>query len=77
MLCCVDHQVIILDALSATGLRSIRYALECTECAFPIEIISNDISKEAITTILNNVKVNQINNVIVNHDDARYVIHLN
>ena len=44
----------VLDALSATGIRGLRYALEA-----PVEEVwLNDISEEAFTLILKNVELN-------------------
>lgn len=64
-----------MDALSATGLRSIRYALECRSGSpLPVEIIANDISKPAIATIKENAAANGVEEaIIVNEDDARCV----
>lgn len=64
-----------MDALSATGLRSIRYSLECTDCVLPIEVVANDISKNAIETINANIESNKVKNVTVNHDDATMLMH--
>ncbi|ASJ12443.1 tRNA (guanine(10)-N(2))-dimethyltransferase [Thermococcus thioreducens] len=44
----------VLDALSATGIRGIRYALETPAK----EVWLNDISKEAFNLILKNVRLN-------------------
>ena len=66
----VKDEVTILDALSATGLRSVRYSLECTECSLPIKVIANDISMPAIEQIKTNIEENNLKNVVVNHDDA-------
>lgn len=69
----MTSQVLILDALSATGLRSIRYALECRQGSpLPLEVVANDISKASIATIKENVKAHGVEDVItVNEDDAR------
>ena len=48
-----DNDAKILEALSATGLRSIRYAKEINGVK---EIVANDISKRAVASIANNVK---------------------
>ena len=72
----VRNNVSILDALSATGLRSIRYALECRECDRPIEIIANDLSEKAIVAIRSNVEQHpEIDNITVNHADASIFMH--
>lgn len=52
----------ILEALSATGLRSIRYA---KEVAGVRDIIANDLSKAAVESIGENVKHNKVENLIV------------
>lgn len=51
----------ILEALSATGLRSIRYA---KEIAGVKEIIANDISSRAVNDIKNNVIYNGVENLV-------------
>lgn len=60
-----------MDALSATGLRSIRYSLECKDSFLPLNIIANDISDKSIETIKLNVATNGVENVSINHEDAR------
>lgn len=57
-----DNGLRILEALSATGLRSIRYA---KEVAGVREIIANDLSKAAVESIAKNVKHNNVANLIV------------
>ncbi|KAJ0175313.1 hypothetical protein K1T71_009454 [Dendrolimus kikuchii] len=60
--------VSILEALSATGLRSIRYAKEIPGIT---KIIANDLSQQAVETIKNNVIHNKVENLIeTSHDDA-------
>lgn len=73
----IKDKVTILDALSATGLRSIRYALECRSGSpLPVEIVANDISKAAIATIQANVAANGVAEaVIVNEDDASLMMY--
>lgn len=51
----------ILEALSATGLRSIRYAKEISGIK---EIIANDVSKQAVEVIERNIKHNKVNHLI-------------
>lgn len=65
----------ILDALSATGLRSIRYSLECRQASLPIEIIANDILPTAIETINANISYNNVDNVVANLGDASFYMH--
>lgn len=58
----------ILEALSATGLRSIRYA---KEIAGVKEIVANDLSKPAVKSIEENVKYNEVESLITpSHNDA-------
>ena len=59
----------ILDALSATGLRALRYA---REIPFATKIIANDMSKEAVESIELNVEHNDLKDVVFPHvGDAR------
>ncbi|KZM21978.1 Methylamine--glutamate N-methyltransferase [Ascochyta rabiei] len=51
----------ILDALSATGLRALRYA---KEIPFATSITSNDMSKSAVESIKLNVKHNKLEDTI-------------
>lgn len=51
----------ILDAMSATGLRGIRYFKEIPN----VKIIFNDISLDSINCIQENLKLNEISNVNV------------
>lgn len=63
-----EHGLRILEALSATGLRSIRYA---KEIAGVKEIIANDLSKQAVEAIKENIKHNQVEHLIEpSHADA-------
>lgn len=58
----------ILEALSATGLRSIRYAKEVDNVE---QIIANDLSKEAVEMIGRNVKNNNVEDIVIpNFADA-------
>ncbi|KAK6642921.1 hypothetical protein RUM43_004423 [Polyplax serrata] len=58
----------ILEALSATGLRSIRYAKEIPNVT---QIIANDISEFATKSIKENVMYNNVENLVhVNHANA-------
>uniref|UniRef100_W8B9H9 tRNA (guanine(26)-N(2))-dimethyltransferase n=1 Tax=Ceratitis capitata TaxID=7213 RepID=W8B9H9_CERCA len=64
----------ILEALSATGLRSIRYA---KEIAGVREIIANDLSKAAVASISENVRHNAVENLIVpSQSDAMTLMYL-
>ena len=79
----------ILEALSATGLRSIRYAKEI-QCPGEsrLEITANDLSKRAYESIKRNVELNGVDlssatarteevrgAVIPNHSDATMVMY--
>ena len=59
----------ILEALSATGLRSIRYAKEIPNIE---SIIANDIEENAVKAIRQNLRDNNISEdlVIPNQQDA-------
>ena len=59
----------ILDALSATGLRAIRYA---KEIPFVTKVIANDMSRSAVKSIEKNIDYNELRGkVCSNVDDAR------
>ena len=58
----------ILDALSASGLRALRYA---QEIPFVTSVTSNDLLKAAVESIKLNVQHNRLESKIsVSHDDA-------
>ncbi|XP_069360471.1 tRNA (guanine(26)-N(2))-dimethyltransferase-like [Maniola hyperantus] len=60
--------VTILEALSATGLRSIRYAKEVPNIT---KIIANDLSEQAVETIKSNIVHNGVAELIeTSQDDA-------
>ena len=76
----------ILEALSATGLRSIRYARELPSGSVH-SIVANDLDEAAVAAIDRNVKFNHLNTevvedttpnqstpppVIPNHANAKY-----
>ncbi|XP_053676895.1 tRNA (guanine(26)-N(2))-dimethyltransferase [Anopheles nili] len=64
----------ILEALSATGLRSIRYAKEIPGVQ---EIIANDLSKSAVESIKQNIKHNQIEHLITpSFNDAMTLMYM-
>ena len=52
----------ILEALAASGLRSIRYALEIQSS--PCEILTNDYSHDAYQSIINNAQSNGVSGVV-------------
>lgn len=63
----------VLDALSASGLRAIRYA---KEIPFATTIIANDYSSEAVRAIDLNIQHNELNEkVFSNQGDARQFMY--
>ncbi|TDG49477.1 hypothetical protein AWZ03_004160 [Drosophila navojoa] len=64
----------ILEALAATGLRSIRYA---QEIAGVRQIVANDLSKQAVESIKTNVQHNGVEHLIeTSHADAMTLMYL-
>ncbi|KAM0328126.1 hypothetical protein ACHAQA_005530 [Verticillium albo-atrum] len=58
----------ILDALSASGLRALRYS---HELPFVTSVTANDLTKSAAESIKLNVQHNKLESkIVVNHDDA-------
>ncbi|KAK6518388.1 RNA methyltransferase tRNA(m5U54)methyltransferase [Arthrobotrys conoides] len=58
----------VLDALSATGLRALRYA---KELPFVTHVTANDMSPTAVEYIYRNVQFNDLTHIITpNHDNA-------
>lgn len=57
----------VLEALAATGLRSVRYALEVPNLK---TVLANDCSTRAVETIVRNAKENSVDHIVnaVNHD---------
>lgn len=63
-----DDGLRILEALAATGLRSIRYA---QEIAGVRQIVANDLSRQAVESINTNVRHNKVDHLIeTSHADA-------
>lgn len=57
-----------MEALSASGLRSIRYAKEVPGVR---EIIANDISEKAVASIRGNIAHNGVEHLVTtSHEDA-------
>lgn len=56
-----DNGITILEALSATGLRSIRYAKELPKIK---QIIANDISQKAVESIKQNISDNDVQELV-------------
>ena len=70
-----NNGIKILEALSATGLRSIRYAKEIKGVK---EIVANDISKRAVASIESNVQANDVSHLVTpSHSDATMVMYKN
>lgn len=67
----------ILDALSASGLRSIRFAKELDSVKDIIKtIVANDLSKDAVDLIESNIKLNNVQDLVESsHSDAIYLLH--
>lgn len=60
--------IVILEALSATGLRSVRYAKEVPGIK---EVIANDISIAAVESIKKNIEYNNVAKLVsTSHNDA-------
>jgi len=57
----------VMDALSATGIRGIRYSLEC--CGIK-SVILNDLNPDAFILIKKNIKKNKVENAEVFRVDA-------
>jgi len=65
--------VTILEALSATGLRSIRFA---KELPYVKKIIANDLSKQAFENIKRNIENNKVSDVVTaNLEDATMLMY--
>ncbi|XP_043273712.1 probable tRNA (guanine(26)-N(2))-dimethyltransferase [Venturia canescens] len=68
-----EDGITILEALSATGLRSIRYA---KEVPFIKQIVANDISAKAVESIKKNIAHNKVEDVVVaSHEDATMLMY--
>lgn len=65
----------ILEALSATGLRAIRYAHEIPHVK---EIVANDLLPAAVESIQRNIEYNDVENICkANLDDANVLMYRN
>ena len=70
-----EHGVKILEALSASGLRSIRFALEVPGIK---QIITNDFDENAVSFIRRNVEHNKVESLVTpSHADASMVMYQN
>ncbi|XP_076759096.1 tRNA (guanine(26)-N(2))-dimethyltransferase [Xylocopa sonorina] len=68
-----EKGITLLEALSATGLRSIRYAKEVQGIK---EIVANDISAKAVESIKKNIKHNRVENIVrASHEDAQLLMY--
>ena len=65
-----EGRVRCLEALSASGLRSVRYAKEIQGLT---EIVANDISRDAVETIKNNIKINEVQNKVTASHNGKYL----
>ncbi|EKX53270.1 hypothetical protein GUITHDRAFT_40201, partial [Guillardia theta CCMP2712] len=67
------HQRRVLEGLSATGLRAIRYAKEIEGLT---EVVANDFSAAAVESIDRNVKHNKVEEIVkASHADASLLMH--
>lgn len=66
----------VLDALSATGLRALRYA---SEIPFVTRVVANDLSAPAIESMKMNIRYNKLEKLVQpNNGDARaYMYNVN
>lgn len=71
-----SKEIRILDALSATGLRAVRYAKEVGESEPGIRIVANDILEKASEAIKQNCELNQVSNLVsVKNQDASLLMY--
>jgi tRNA (guanine26-N2/guanine27-N2)-dimethyltransferase len=69
----IKPYISILEALSASGLRAIRYAKEIPNVE---KVIANDFSEDAVKSILRNIEHNEIGNIVQpNRGDANAFMH--
>ncbi|CEF61029.1 tRNA (guanine(26)-N(2))-dimethyltransferase [Strongyloides ratti] len=63
-----SNGITILDALSASGLRALRFAQEVPNVD---KIIANDFSENAVEIIKKNIELNNVENIVIpNYGDA-------
>ncbi|XP_026481589.1 probable tRNA (guanine(26)-N(2))-dimethyltransferase [Ctenocephalides felis] len=68
-----DDGLSILEALSATGLRSVRYALEIPGLK---NVVANDLSLNAVQSIKRTITHNKVEHLVTpNHDDATMLMY--
>lgn len=64
----IEAEVSLFEGLSATGLRSARYALEVPGIQ---KIVANDISEDAYHLIQKNIDHNKVGHIVTaSHQDA-------
>lgn len=69
----LDDGISVLEALSATGLRSMRFALEIPGIK---EVVANDLSDQAVKAIKDNIALNGVENLVrTNHGDASLLMY--
>ncbi|KAH3672188.1 hypothetical protein WICMUC_004417 [Wickerhamomyces mucosus] len=61
----IKPYISILEALSATGLRAIRYAKEIPNVK---SIVANDFSKEAVKSINRNIEYNNVGHILTSNE---------
>lgn len=61
----IQPYISILEALSATGLRAIRYAKEIPHVK---SIVANDFSKDAVKSINRNIEYNSVKDIITSNE---------
>lgn len=60
-----------MDALSASGLRALRFSKEVPHVG---QILANDFSTDAVDSIDRNIKHNEVENIVKsNYGDAMYL----
>ena len=70
-----DDGIRVLEGLGASGLRSVRFALEIPGLK---EVVCNDFSKSAVEFIKKNVAHNKVEHIVTpNHGDAAMVMYEN
>jgi len=72
----MEFKPIIVEALAASVLRSIRYAKELPQ-DIPFKVIANDISPSAVEAIKRNSEYNKIDRIIPSQKDAVILLHEN
>jgi tRNA (guanine26-N2/guanine27-N2)-dimethyltransferase len=70
------RDIVVLDPLAATGVRSIRIALEVDPSRDFIALYMGDISLNAVEIMRHNIELNNINkNIFIRHADANELIY--